>query len=218
MRSSLVSLKGHEAMFLPCSSHHAARPWNPAAECKINGQSKPARLQFRSTGGFRRDRRRDGRRGLAAGPLIPRSHGLLKRNPRRGTFGSAGVGSFGSKAPRPISARRDEQLRLNTSGIIHLRPRECASIQGTQPRFSWPLSKQLTSRIMHHLLCLSGKQMEAVVIGVAQRERTRLDQRASWEIPSFFFLQALHAKTPSDPNPYSPPIVFIVLYIIATRN
>lgn len=62
----------NEAMFLPCSSRHAAQPWNPAAECKINGQSKPARPHSRSTGGFRRDGGRGGGASARAAPAFPR--------------------------------------------------------------------------------------------------------------------------------------------------
>lgn len=229
MCCSLVSLK---VSMGPCPSRYGVQLWNPAAEYKVNAQSKAACSHSRFTTGFRWDPRQDGGGGLTPGPLaawLLCSHGLLRRNLRTGTFGSAGVDSFGLKVPRPMSTWRDEQLRLNTSGIIHLRPQESASIQGTQPRFSWPLSKRLMSRIMHHLLCLSGKQMEVVVIGVTQRERTRSDQPASWEITLprpffffllfsflFFFLQALRATTLS--RPHNPPFVFIVVHISATPN
>lgn len=67
---------------------------------------------------------------------------------------------------------------------------------------------------MHHLLCLSGKQMEAVVIGVAQRERTRLDQRASWEISFFFFFfyKPCMQKHLPIPTPIAPHCVYCSLY------
>lgn len=37
---------------------------------------------------------------------------------------------------------------------------------------------------------------------------------------SFFFLQALYAKTPSDPNPYSPPLclLFSILSQLETKR
>lgn len=74
---------------------------------------------------------------------------------------------------------------------------------------------------MHHLLCLSGKQMEAVVIGVAQRERTRLDERASWEIPSFFFFtRPCMQKHLLIPTPIAPPLclLFSILSQLETKR
>lgn len=118
----------HEPIFLPCLSRHGARPWNPATECRINGQSKqhirnfnPLTVPTRSPPD-----------GYMPGPLparLPRSHSLLMRNPtRRRTFGCTDhevrrslIQFEEGLAARPFWLRGDE-LRLNTSGIIHLRP------------------------------------------------------------------------------------------------
>lgn len=185
----------HEPIFLPCLSRHGAQPWNPATECKINGQSKQHIHNFNPL----TVPTRHPPDGYMPGPLparLPRSHSLLMRNPtRRRTFGCTDhevrrslIRFEEGLAARPFSARgwaQAEHIWNNPPA-----PLESGSIRGTQPRFTWPLSKRLTSGIMHHFLWLSEKQMDIVVISVTQCEEPtyiRVKHGNS-------FLQASHAS------------------------
>lgn len=165
----------HEPIFLPCLSRHGAQPWNPTTECKINGQSKQHIHNFNPL----TVPTRHPPDGYMPGPLparLPCSHSLLMRNPtRRRTFGCTDhevrrslIRFEEGLAARLFWARGWAQAEYIWNNPPA--PLESGSIRGTQPRFSWPLSKQLTSGIMHHFLWLPGKQMDIVVISVTQRE------------------------------------------------
>ena len=115
---------------------------------------------------------------------LPRSRSLLMQIPTRRTLGFYSPGADheigclliqfdgarrfglpGEITPQPISVQR-------WALAVHIwnnppAPLESGSIQGTQPCFSWPVSKQLTSRIMHHFLWLSKQQMDIVIICVS---------------------------------------------------
>lgn len=84
--------------------------------------------------------------------------------------GACCFGSSSEILPRPISAQRRAQAAHIWNNPPA--PLESGSIRGTQTCFSWPVSKQLTSRIMHHFLWLSRQQMDNVIIFVSHLSNT----------------------------------------------
>lgn len=101
--------------------------------------------------------------------LLPWSHSLLMQIPTRRTFGFTllvqimkyNILSFSLMEFAAPAYCENETISVQRwAPAVHIwnnppAPLESGSIQGTQPCFNWPMSKQLTSRIMHHFLRLS---------------------------------------------------------------